>query len=159
MLYVALKASKVALQKFCVVLVSPKVLLQISDTPANSRTLLATSPITNPNPFGAGFRTTLTLPIFPSTSNGIEWGLLHVHSQLPQPLFTGIMFNFERIIAFRIAVPTPAALAWATPTIPFLFPTPTISGRGPSSYLGSDVDLSHMFREFKVPSLKQLLGG
>ena len=80
--------------------VLPLAELVASFIPANSSTFLITAFATNPNPLGAGFNSTLTLPVFPFVLNGIECFVPHAHSHEPHPFFTDMICFFYTFISF-----------------------------------------------------------
>ena len=86
---VFLRASNVASENETVVCVAPMDFDQQSFTPARVSTLFAMSPATMPRPLEPGIRVMVTLPLFPETLKGTEWGSPQSHSQLPQPLRMG----------------------------------------------------------------------
>src|SRR5579864_9758266 len=100
---ILLRASYTPLAIEDIVLVEPYVLVQASLTPARVNRFRTVSPATRPSPRGPGIISTRTLPPFPLIRNGTEWRLPHLHSQDPQPNFTGIRFRYASFVALSIA--------------------------------------------------------
>src|ERR671938_783313 len=89
-LYVLLRELKIAFVVEDMVFVDPKVFVHASFNPASFNRFFMFSPATMPRPLGPGMISIVTLPPLPRTLNGTECSWLHLHSQLPQPSFTGI---------------------------------------------------------------------
>src|ERR671931_2219152 len=103
-LYVLRRALKIAFVVDDIVLVDPKDFVHASFSPASFNKLLMFSPATMPSPLGPGMISIVTLPPLPRTLNGTEWSWLHLHSQLPQPNFTGMTSRYAAVVALSIAI-------------------------------------------------------
>src|SRR5437867_6164162 len=124
-LYVLRRALKIAFVVDDIVFVEPNDFVHESFSPASFNKFLMFSPATMPRPLGPGIISIVTLPPFPRTLNGTEWSWLHLHSQLPQPSFTGMTLRKEAFVALSIETLICEAFPLPIPNQPASLPTAT----------------------------------
>src|SRR5271157_5904824 len=107
-------------------LVLPLAKVHTSFTPANSRTVFATSPATMPTPLGAGLSSISADPTFALSAIGIEWFVPQSHSHDPHPSLTLMTFIFASLIASSTGGFASVAFTTPMPTWPRPSPTTTV---------------------------------
>src|SRR3989338_8161030 len=116
LLPISFRASKHAVARLIVVRVWPNVLLHTSLIPASASIFLHSSATLRPLPFGAGMSSIFTEPHLPENLNGMVWGVLQPHCQLPHPLLTFMRLIFAFLNAFSLE---------STVSLDFPYPRPT----------------------------------